>query len=56
MGGLFKNIPESLPPKKPDDYKENKKITIRAVGGEWFIENMYTKIHPINRRKFNKRE
>ena len=56
MSDLFKNIPESLPLKKPDDYKENKKITIRAVGGECFIENMYTKIHPINRRRFNKRE
>ena len=30
--------------KNLDDYKENKKINIRAVGGEWFIENMYTKI------------
>ena len=36
----YSKIPKSLPSKETDDYKENFRTTIRAVGGEWFIEKM----------------
>ena len=51
---LLKPIPESLPPKKGDDYKGKK--TIREVGREWFIKNMNEKSPHIKRGGINKIE
>ena len=55
MGGLFKTIPKSLPPKTPDDYKSNLQKTIKEVVGRWFIDKINAKLPPIKRSRLRKK-
>ena len=56
MSELFETIPKSLPPKKGDDYNEKNRTMRRAVGGEWFINKINSKLPPIKRRRLRKKE
>ena len=50
MKQLFKMIPTSLPPKNIGDYRTEYQTTIKAIGGELYINKMNTKLTPIKRR------
>ena len=55
MKGSSQKTPLSITIRNPEDYKNKYLTTKKVVGGDWFIENMDSRLPPIKRRRLNKK-